>query len=102
MPAEAMPDFASGNSIFQNACHGVQPSICAASFRSLGTWRKKPSVSQMVKGTLIATNTRITPGFVSIIPKRDQIMKTGSERAMPGTVRESINQRKIGPLAGKR
>ena len=36
MPALAMPDLASGNSIFQNACHGVQPSIWAASFRSFG------------------------------------------------------------------
>ncbi len=35
MPAEAMPGPASGNSTCQNACQRVQPSICAASARSL-------------------------------------------------------------------
>ena len=46
---------ASGNSTCQNACQRVQPSICAASARSFGTWRKKPSISQIVNGTLSAT-----------------------------------------------
>ena len=52
--AEARPDLASGNSTFQNACQRVQPSIWAASERSTGICRKKPSVSQMVKGMLTA------------------------------------------------
>src|ERR1700733_6034729 len=53
--AEGIPGPASGNSTCQNACQGVQPSIWAASARSRGTWRKNPSISQMVKGTLRAT-----------------------------------------------
>ena len=55
MPADAMPGPASGNSTCQKACQRVQPSICAASARSRGTWRKKPSINQMVKGMLSAT-----------------------------------------------
>ena len=55
VPADAMPGRASGNSTCQNACQRVQPSIWAASARSFGTCRKKPSISQIVKGMLSAT-----------------------------------------------
>ncbi len=55
MPALAMPALATGNSTFQKACQRVQPSISAASASSFGTWRKNPSISQIVKGTFSAT-----------------------------------------------
>ena len=61
IPAEAIPDFDKGNSICQNACNLVQPSVIATSDIAFGIWRKKPSVNQTVNGTFNATKTIIIP-----------------------------------------
>ena len=84
MPAEAIPDFDNGNSICQNAWRRVHPSVIATSDIALGIWRKKPSVSQIVKGTFNATKTIIIPKCVSIIPILEKSIKIGKLSDMPG------------------
>ena len=86
IPADAIPDRDSGNSICQNACSLVQPSVIATSDIALGICLKKPSVNQIVNGIFKATKTSIIPICVSIKPIFEKIIKIGKLKDMPGIV----------------
>ena len=86
IPADAIPDLDSGNSICQNACSLVQPSVIATSDIALGICLKKPSVNQIVNGIFKATKTSIIPICVSIKPIFEKIIKIGKLKDMPGIV----------------
>ena len=94
IPAEAIPDFDKGNSICQNACNLVQPSVIATSDIAFGIWRKKPSVNQTVNGTFNATKTIIIPRWVSIRPIFENNMKIGKLREIPGIALVNIIKKK--------
>src|SRR5262245_56296191 len=51
MAAAAMPGSARGMTTLAKAANGVQPSVCAASSRSLGTETKMLEVIRMVNGS---------------------------------------------------
>ena len=94
IPAEAMPDLDRGNSICQKACSRVHPSVIATSDIAFGIWRKNPSVSQIVKGTLRATKTIIIPKWVSIIPILENKINIGKLRDIPGIALVNIIKKK--------
>jgi len=94
IPADAIPDLDSGNSICQNACSLVQPSVIATSDIALGICLKKPSVNQIVNGIFKATKTNIIPICVSIKPIFENIIKIGKLKDMPGIVLVNIINKK--------
>ena len=90
IPADAIPDRDSGNSMCQNACSLVQPSVIATSDIALGICLKKPSVNQTVNGMFNATKTTMIPKCVSIIPILENKIKIGRLRDIPGIVLVNI------------
>src|SRR5690242_3052692 len=64
-PTTAMPGAANGKRICQNVLRVEAPSIQAASSNSNGTVSRKFFMSQMQKGSALATKKRIQPSSVS-------------------------------------
>ena len=94
IPADAIPDLDSGNSICQNACSLVQPSVIATSDIALGICLKKPSVNQIVNGIFKATKTNIIPICVSIKPIFENIIRNGKLKDIQGIVLVNIINKK--------